>query len=484
MCGIVGYTESQPDKEGREKFLTAFKRTSVRGRDSWGLRGWETPSRVPLNWLFWPNNGEGVVVVTQEPSLLSKTLPMALVGNRRGEPTTEWVQAKSAEDVQPFWSPSGEWVFTHNGTIANDAEIYEKLRSELGPLPLDYKPPTRIDSYAIGVALDHYGFEETVRSQLTGSFALIAIHRDMPGWLHYATNYKPLYGWSNGTAAVLSSLYDDLAQTERLSTIAKPRPVRIEPYTWGHIGTTGLLVPQGSLYPERTSPRKTLVVCSGGLDSGTLAWRHHHLGDQVTLLHLTYGAKAEEPEIQAVKDLGLLMDAPVVMLNTDFFTNHAMSVLTDPNGVITRTRDGVAGAEFAHEWVPARNTVMLSLALAFAEANDYDVIALGSNMEEGGAYPDNEMEFINRFRDLAPYALKPYKQVTFSDRYGGFVKHEIVRDGAAIGMPFELTWSCYEGVREGNTLVHCGTCGPCSMRRSAFKMAHVYDPTRYVKESK
>jgi len=164
--------------------------------------------------------------------------------------------------------------------------------------------------------------------------------------------------------------------------------------------------------------------------------------------------------------------------------------------VVNRDRGGEAGAELAHEWVPARNTVMMSLALAVAEKHGYDNIALGSNMEEGGAYPDNEQEFINKLRALVPYAVAPYRNIQLLDPLGTLVKHEIVELGSEEGMPFELTWSCYEGeslpvetpsgaftdisptgpVR----IVHCGTCGPCAMRRRAFQMAGVEDPTEYA----
>src|SRR5690606_36813554 len=120
----------------------------------------------------------------------------------------------------------------------------------------------------------------------------------------------------------------------------------------------------------------------GRLDSGTVAWAHHASGDEVHLLHLEYGARSEEEEVRAVTALAERIGTKPLFIKTDFFQQFADSVLTNPDLSINRTGGGEAGAELAHEWVPARNTVMLALALAVAERHGFDVIALGSNMEE------------------------------------------------------------------------------------------------------
>lgn len=131
----------------------------------------------------------------------------------------------------------------------------------------------------------------------------------------------------------------------------------------------------------------------------------------------------------------------------------------------------VAGAEWAHEWVPARNLLMLSWAAAFAEANDYHHIALGNNLEEAGAYPDNEEELTTLFGDLLPNAVQNGYGLNVLSPVGNLMKHEIVRVGLEIGAPYHLTWSCYlDGER------HCGHCGPCFMRRTAFERNGARDP--------
>jgi 7-cyano-7-deazaguanine synthase len=448
VCSIVGalLRESTYWQPHSPNFTTLYHRSKERGRDDQQLilldeQGqWERQQE-------YHNEHHGHT---------------ALVGNLRGEPTTEWIPQRGELDHQPFISPSGRWAVTHNGTIANDKELLSGLDQDV--------PRTQIDSYAISVALDNWGWPRALE-ELKGSFAILALDRENPRMMYWATNYKPLYLLAHNGSYLFGSqrkYFDGM-----YNPLEDPSPITLGPYEYGALDYRGNF-DRSTLYPLERN-RKTLVVCSGGLDSGVVAWYHHTKGDDVTLLHLQYGCKAQGAEIRSVNRLAARMHAPVMHIETDFFQKAADSVLTNPNGKVNQSRGGVSGAEFAHEWVPARNTVMLSLALAIAERHGFGTIALGSNMEESGAYPDNEMEFINKFRELAPYAVKPYHQVSFSDPLGKMVKHEIVRMGHSMRMPFDLTWSCYlDGAQ------HCGTCGPCAMRKVAFRMEGVFDPTDYA----
>jgi len=132
---------------------------------------------------------------------------------------------------------------------------------------------------------------------------------------------------------------------------------------------------------------------------------------------------------------------------------------------------GVTGAEYAHEWVPARNLLMIAKAVAYAEANGYGAVALGNNLEEGGAYPDNEEQFTTLLNAALPYAVQEGSKVELLAPVGMLMKHEIVALGARLGVPYELTWSCYRGGEH-----HCGACGPCFMRREAFRRNGLVDP--------
>jgi 7-cyano-7-deazaguanine synthase len=475
VCSVIGgFTEPSNVEELQE----LFQMSKERGNDAWGL--W-----VKVKGVLSPYDERGIYRVGDtEPDWQELTFgESTFLGCLRGEPTTEWQGNTTEKDIQPF--TVGQWTVVHNGTIANDKALWDQLLVD-GWAP--QTKPTEVDTWIIPAMFTYYGFEQGLK-QLQGSFALLATHSNQPDVIYYAANYKPL--WVLGDADSRTLLF--ASQEKYLTGLAgdplhDPSPQQVKPYTYGTVTREGIMQEWGTLYPVRHphTRRRALIVCSGGLDSSVVAW-HHAIaqGDDITLLHLKYQAKAEINEEAAIRmlatkinqRLGYPVDngVGVVFLSTDFFQLHATSALTDPTREITK---GVAGAEFAHEWVPARNTVMMALAMAYAEAHDFDVIAIGSNQEEScGGYPDNEQEFVNRLRDLAPMAVKPYHQLVLSDPLGGRMKHEIVQMGMSEGMPFEVTWSCYTHDYDGE---HCGNCGPCIMRQRAFQMANVADPTRYA----
>jgi 7-cyano-7-deazaguanine synthase len=466
-CSVVGALVGPGGPRILEELQETFRRAKDRGPDSAGL--WLQP---------WGTGAPALEVYSAGgddptwPAVPSDWF--TLVANRRGEPTTEVVWDKDESDVQPFTSPGG-WVFSHNGTIANDLALHEQLLA-----PGD-RLPTRIDSYAIGLALDRWGWPDAL-AKLVGSFALIAARPAEPTVLYYATNYKPLAYRGSRSAVQLASLETYLDHHH--DPLTDPGVQRIAPYSFGEFRVRGdgrALVHSSrslfELHPQLdVEAKKVLVICSGGLDSATVAWLYYRQGWEVTLLHFLWGEKAQDSEIQAVKRLARAMYGDqaaqrVFFLETDFFRQWAPSALTDPEIKIHKERGGEAGAEFAHEWVAARNFNFLAQATGIAEAHGYPFIALGVNVEEAGAYPDNEGIFGIRINEVLPYAVGPYRRVRLLQPFAGYMKHHIVRDGLAAGMPYELTWSCYE-----SGAVHCGSCGPCMMRKTAFAMNGAIDP--------
>jgi len=161
------------------------------------------------------------------------------------------------------------------------------------------------------------------------------------------------------------------------------------------------------------------------------------------------------------------LGAQLVTLHIDYSKFAGTSPLLNDSVIAT----GEAGAEFAHEWVPARNLLMIAHAVAYAEANGYTYIALGNNLEESGAYPDNEEEFTKLLNDSLAYAVHDGGHVQLMAPVGNLMKHEIVKLGLELGVPYELTWSCYKG-----GVKHCGNCGPCFMRKTAFERNGTTDP--------
>lgn len=461
MCAIFGaisYSFSAPNAVLRANATLShiYNASSARGRDGVGFtwKGdlWEgTPStgdKRELDGAYRTNNLEQYR--TQfVPFALEK---FSLIGNFRAEPTTEFVSTKLETDQQPY--SLRNWSIVHNGTIANDALF------RTGELP------TRIDSAAIVEELarqsskglpDDAAFECTVRS-LKGSFAILAQGKRNDR-LYFAANYRPLWFAVTDTGVYFASSREYFPHD--------CLPQMVEPYTYGHVtvsnrGQGGVFWHKTSLLATPTQPGTALVVCSGGLDSVVAAtYAKKILGHALHLIHFEYGSRAQYPEVTAVKEVAAALGAKLTIMPVPIYAKSD-SPLLDADSKIA---GGEAGAEFAHEWVPARNLVMLSIATAFAEAQGYETIVLGNNLEEAGAYPDNEPEFIFRFNDMLPFAVGAHKRMKVIMPVGNLMKHEIVRLGHELSAPMNMTWSCY---RAGD--LHCGQCGPCFMRKTAFEI--------------
>lgn len=381
-----------------------------------------------------------------------------MIGNLRAEPTTEYVESKRLQDQQPY-SCQG-WSIVHNGTIANDAAL------RTGEVD------TLIDSAAIAELLGKHKPESPSDaathfldcvSLLKGSYAILAAHESQPGHMLVAANYRPVW----------------YVQTEIGIFFASARhyfpkylnPIMLEPYSAASFYNNQ----DGEVEVRKTrvahkKPGKALVVCSGGLDSVVSATWAVKQGYKVTLLHFRYGSRAEGREVSALWKVAKELGVGMWIRGMDIYEPTDSPLLQADSPIA----GGEEGAEFAHEWVPARNLVMLAHATAIAEAKGFETIILGNNLEEAGAYPDNEPEFIARFNDLLPFATGDGKHVRIEMPVGNLMKHEIVALGKQIGAPMHLTWSCY---RSGE--LHCGKCGPCYMRRKAFEINGLDEVIQY-----
>jgi 7-cyano-7-deazaguanine synthase len=357
----------------------------------------------------------------------------ATLGAWRATPTTEMEVAPP----QPYGG------IVHNGTIANDAALGN--------------PAGMVDSMVLQHVLDRRSLEDLVASlrRVVGSYALGIIGPDR---LYLAANYKPIhYGLIDNT------LY--FASMERHLAAEMPwgtRPQRLKPYT-------ALDCRSGKIAPlPREHSGRALVIASGGLDSTTAAYLLREQGYEVSLLHFNYGCHATAREVTRVKLIAQAMQVPFRVVPIDY------GLLRGASPLLATERDiaaGVQGAEFAHEWVPGRNLLMVATAVAYAEANGIDVVALGNNLEESGAYPDNEEQFTTLLNECLDFAVHDGGQVRLLAPVGKLMKHEIVREGLRLRVPYELTWSCYRGGTH-----HCGKCGPCWIRREAFIRNHAIDP--------
>jgi 7-cyano-7-deazaguanine synthase len=220
--------------------------------------------------------------------------------------------------------------------------------------------------------------------------------------------------------------------------------------------------------------KSAVVLVSGGLDSATVlamavaeGWRCHALS-------VDYGQR-HRAELDAAapvaRSLGAV-DHRVSRVDLDVFGGSA---LTDPS--IDVPREPSSGIPITY--VPARNTVLLSLALAYAEVTASDAIFTGANAVDYSGYPDCRPEFIAAFEALANLATRRAVEGSRIRVLAPIVrmgKAEIVRTGHELGVDFALTVSCYNADRAGRA---CGECDSCRFRREGFRGAGIPDPTRY-----
>ncbi|MEM3910952.1 MAG: 7-cyano-7-deazaguanine synthase QueC [Saccharolobus sp.] len=462
MCSVSGVLILNPNNfEKIEKRLASIlKKAEDRGRDSFGIVVIQKDGEIKVRKsLGKPSEKEELLYgIIDENSRV-------VIANNRAEPTTEYVRQKTEDDIQPF---IGErYIVTHNGIIANDTEIEKKY---------NLIRKTKIDSSILPPFLDKLwdGRVESLRNMLNeikGSFALIIGDKKNPDRIFLAQNFKPLYmAYDYSLEAVFFTSLDDYFDVKPFDPV---NVTKLEPYSIVMVNTQKQMV-KVPLIKNEKSRKKILVVASGGLDSTVAATKLIREGNDVVLLHFNYRHKAEEREREAVRKIAEYLQVPLIEIDTDLFKMIGHSTLIKGGGDIVKDRSGEEGAEFAHEWVPARNLILLSVAIAIAESNGFDAIASGINLEESGAYPDNEMEFIRLLNKVSPYATGPNKKVEMLMPVGNLVKHEIVKLGYEIGAPLHLTWSCYEGGQK-----HCGKCGPCYMRKMAYKINGLKDPIAY-----
>ena len=221
--------------------------------------------------------------------------------------------------------------------------------------------------------------------------------------------------------------------------------------------------------------KRCVIICSGGLDSTTAAAHARYIDElNPILLHFLYDCRAESREVEAIKNIASFLECDYEFANLSWLKELGGSSLTNPDSSIATS---IEGAEYPHEWVPARNFVMVAHAAAYCDAHGIDKIYMGLNLEEGAVYPDNTVEFYERLNAVLPLAtlVRPVIKMPLAR----MMKWQIVKHAYEIGAPIHLSWSCYL-----SETLHCGSCGPCYMRRTAHSMAGIQDTVDYINEQK
>ena len=221
-------------------------------------------------------------------------------------------------------------------------------------------------------------------------------------------------------------------------------------------------------------PSAAVVLLSGGLDSATVLAMATAEGWRCHALTVDYGQR-HRAELDAARDVARALGAVehrVVPLDLRVFGGSA---LTDASIAVPRAP--TPGIPITY--VPARNTIFLSLALAYAEVTEADAIFTGANAVDYSGYPDCRPGFVAAFEALANLATrravegKPVRVLAPIIRLS---KAQIVRRGHELGVDFSLTVSCYNADGQGRA---CGACEACRFRREGFAQAGMADPTRY-----
>ncbi|TRD17833.1 7-cyano-7-deazaguanine synthase QueC [Palleronia caenipelagi] len=217
---------------------------------------------------------------------------------------------------------------------------------------------------------------------------------------------------------------------------------------------------------------KTLVICSGGLDSVSLAHIVSAEHQLTRLVSFDYGQRHRK-ELDYAASAAVRLGVPHHLI--DMRTIGAAltgSALTDDIDV----PDGhYAEDTMRITVVPNRNAIMLAIGFGIAAANGDDAVATAVHGGDHFIYPDCRPEFTTAFDAMQRQALDGYADVQLYTPFVTRSKADIVADGAKHGTPFAETWSCYKG-----GAVHCGRCGTCVERREAFHLAGVEDPTSYA----
>jgi 7-cyano-7-deazaguanine synthase len=230
-----------------------------------------------------------------------------------------------------------------------------------------------------------------------------------------------------------------------------------------------------ALRPDAT--RTAVVLVSGGLDSATCLAMARAEGYRCHALSFRYGQR-HHAELDAAARVAEQLGAVEHRVMQIDLAAFGGSALTD--ATIAVPEDGTAGSAIPVTYVPARNTVFLAFALAWAEVLQAHDIFIGVNAVDYSGYPDCRPEFIDAFARMANLATREgvegREPLRIRTPLINLSKAQIIGQGAALGVDFGMTVSCYQADAQGRA---CGRCDSCRLRRAGFEAAGVADPTRY-----
>ncbi|MFQ5675278.1 MAG: 7-cyano-7-deazaguanine synthase QueC [bacterium] len=216
-----------------------------------------------------------------------------------------------------------------------------------------------------------------------------------------------------------------------------------------------------------------VVLASGGMDSAvTMAIARQSY--RLALLHLNYGQRTAERELRAFRDLASFYRAEkTLVVDVGHLSQIGGSSLTDSTLEVAPA--DLQSSEIPTSYVPFRNANLLAMATSWAEVIQAAKIYVGAVEEDSSGYPDCRRIFYDAFEQVIDVGTKPDTRIIIATPVIRLKKHEIVQRGKELGVPFELTWSCYQ--RQD---VACGVCDSCGFRLRGFQRAGIEDPLEYA----
>ena len=212
---------------------------------------------------------------------------------------------------------------------------------------------------------------------------------------------------------------------------------------------------------------KCVVVLSGGVDSTTLAYYIKDQGYDLAAITFNYG-QISTKEIEHAKKIAAKLNIPIQIIDLSSLKEifQGITSLVDENIEMTKS--------FSQPIiVPFRNAIFLSIAVAYANSINSARIVYGAQLSDAQNYPDCREEFYRSFEKTA--RLGTDTQIMIEAPFSDKSKSEVIKLGTQLGVPFNLTWSCYL-----NKEVHCGQCESCRNRKNAFIEAGIKDTTKYL----
>ncbi|MDC0390218.1 7-cyano-7-deazaguanine synthase QueC [Candidatus Thioglobus sp.] len=221
--------------------------------------------------------------------------------------------------------------------------------------------------------------------------------------------------------------------------------------------------------------KKAVILLSGGLDSTTTLAIAKSQDYNCFALSFDYGQK-QKSELDAAAKVAKEFNASEHRVMKISLSDIGGSALTDENIDVP---DFVESDEIPITYVPARNTIFLSYALAWAEVIDCQNIFIGVNALDYSGYPDCRQEYIDAFETMANLATKQGvdgQKITIQTPLINLNKAQIIQQGIALGIDYAKTTTCYQANEKGEA---CGVCDACEYRKLGFQEAKIADPTRY-----